>query len=131
MLREVHYLEIRGEETIPESAAVLYGRNDTLRKYVANLDLTVQWYNKVRETVIEVEYPLVEGQLNDIDAQLERAEKELNWNGEGMCPSQKTAHHVTSCIFLKVHAYHLTKLERSYNPHLALYLKLMYLGLPA
>jgi dynein heavy chain len=77
-------LEIRGEETIPESASALYERNDTLRKYVANLDLTVQWYNKTRETVIEVEFPLIEGHLADIDAQLERAEKDLNWNGDGM-----------------------------------------------
>ena len=72
------------DESIPDSAASLYSKNDTLRKYVANLELTVQWYNKVRDTVIEVEFPLIDGQLTEIDAQLERAEKDLNWNSEGI-----------------------------------------------
>ncbi|XP_067673689.1 dynein beta chain, ciliary-like [Haliotis asinina] len=84
VLREVKYLEIRAEEEIPQSANAMYERNDTFRKYLANLDLTVQWYNKVRSTVLEVEYPLIEGQLNDIDVQLEQAEKTLNWNGDGI-----------------------------------------------
>ena len=84
MLREVKYLEIRGQETIPDSAASIYAKNDTYRQFVANLDLTVQWYNKVRKNVLEVEYPLVEGQLQEIDVQLEQAEKQLNWNSEGV-----------------------------------------------
>ena len=54
VLREVKYLEIRGSEEIPGSAATIYSKNDTFRQYVANLDLTVQWYNKVRTTVLEV-----------------------------------------------------------------------------
>lgn len=53
------------------------------RKYISNLDLTVQWYNKIRSTVIEVEFPLVESQLADIDTQLMKAEKDLDWNSEG------------------------------------------------
>ena len=47
VLREVKYLEIRNKEEIPNSASTMYSKNDTFRKYVANLDLTVQWYNKV------------------------------------------------------------------------------------
>ena len=47
VLREVKYLEIRASEEIPGSAADIYSKNDTFRQYVANLDLTVQWYNKV------------------------------------------------------------------------------------
>ena len=77
------YLIIREEEDVPGSASAIYARNDTFRKYLANLDLTVQWYNKVRKTVLEVEFPLIEGQLQEIDQQLERAEKTLNWNSEG------------------------------------------------
>ena len=84
MLREVHYLEQRGTETIPDSAGNIYSRNETFRTYVANLDLTVHWYNKIRETVLEVEFPLIEKQLEDIDAQLLKAEKDLNWNSEGL-----------------------------------------------
>ena len=84
VLREVKYLLIRDTETIPETANTLYTKHETLRKYVANLDLTVAWYNKVRETVLEVEYPLIEGQLADLDTVLKRAEGDLNWNNDGV-----------------------------------------------
>ena len=83
VLREVHYLEIKQQESIPDSAQTIYSKNDTFRQFLANLDLTVQWYNKVRETVLEVEFPLIEGQLEEIDVQLQKAEKDLNWNSEG------------------------------------------------
>lgn len=46
VLREVRYFEERGREDIPDSAAAIYAKNDTLRDYVNNLNLTVQWYNK-------------------------------------------------------------------------------------
>lgn len=75
---------IRGEEGIPESAAGIYAKHETLRKFTANLDLTVAWYNKVRETVLEVEFPLVESQLAGIDQQLQKAEKDLSWEGDGV-----------------------------------------------
>lgn len=42
------------------------------------------WYNKVRETLLDVEFPLVEGQLQEIDGQLQQAETTLNWNSEGL-----------------------------------------------
>ena len=48
VLREVKYLEQRGVENIPDSAARIYEKNDTFRDYINNLDLTVKWYNKVR-----------------------------------------------------------------------------------
>ena len=38
----------------------------------------------MRETVIEVEYPLVESQLKELDEQLEKAIHQLNWTSEGM-----------------------------------------------
>ena len=42
------------------------------------------WYNKVRETVLEVEFPLVESQLMSIDQQLQKSEKDLSWEGDGV-----------------------------------------------
>ena len=53
VLREVKYLEIRANEEIPGSAADIYSKNDTFRQYVANLDLTVQWYNKVSTPLVD------------------------------------------------------------------------------
>ena len=49
-----------------------------------NLDVTVALYNQVRETILDVEYPLVQNQLAEIDTQLERAISQLNWTNEGM-----------------------------------------------
>jgi dynein heavy chain len=83
VLREVKYLQQRGTENIPGSAGGLYEQNDMLLKYVANLDLTVTWYNKIRETVLEVEYPIIEAQLKAIDSHLHRAEHEMNWTIDG------------------------------------------------
>ena len=85
LLREVKYLEMQKEENraIPEKAAAVFAQNETYRKYLQNLDVTVHLYNNIRETVLDVEYPLIEGQLNAIDVQLERAISELNWTSEG------------------------------------------------
>ena len=48
-----------------------------------NLDVTVALYNQVRETILDVEYPLIETQLVEIDQQLERAISQLNWTSSG------------------------------------------------
>ena len=82
VLREVHYLEKRNEEEIPPDAADLFAKNEVFRRFRANLDLTVAWYNKVRSTVLEVEFPLIESQLDDIDKQLQQAEQSLNWTND-------------------------------------------------
>ena len=87
ILREVKYLETTDSESmesIPDSAKTVYLRNEEFHKYCANLDLTVAWYNQIRETIIEVEYPLIDNQLKEIDQQLEQAEKSLTWNSSGI-----------------------------------------------
>ena len=83
MLREVKYLEIRAEEKIPDSALAIYQRYDTLWKFVMNLDTTVQLYNKVRNSVLDVEFPLIEDQIADMDNRIMQAETTLNWNTDG------------------------------------------------
>ena len=83
VLREVKYLDSRQTETIPNTAADIYASKESLRQYVANLDLTAGWYNKVIRSVLEVEFPLVEGQLRAIDTQFLRAEESANWRSDG------------------------------------------------
>ena len=34
-------------------------------------------------SLLSVEYPLLQGQLKEVDVQLKRAEESLNWNSEG------------------------------------------------
>ncbi|XP_034563350.1 dynein heavy chain 9, axonemal [Notolabrus celidotus] len=86
VLREVKYLEALQTEAIPETAMQLYTTRGQLWQYVANLELTVGRYNKVLLSVLDVEKPLVQGQLRDIDAQLKQAQESMNWNSEGVWP---------------------------------------------
>lgn len=37
----------------------------------------------MRETILDVEYPLIEGQLGHLDIQLDRAITSLNWKSDG------------------------------------------------
>uniref|UniRef100_H3A2B2 Dynein axonemal heavy chain 9 n=1 Tax=Latimeria chalumnae TaxID=7897 RepID=H3A2B2_LATCH len=83
VLREVKYLESRMMEAIPSTAAEIYSSKESYRQYVANLELATSWYNKILKTVLEVEFPLIEGQLQDIDFKLKEAEEMLTWNKEG------------------------------------------------
>ena len=86
VLKEVNYMESRSYENIPAGALELYSRRDELRKYVINLNLSVHFYNRIRQTVLEVEYPLIEKQLIDIDSKLLQAENSLTWNSQGTPP---------------------------------------------
>lgn len=47
VLREVKYLNFQQQKEIPDSAGSLFSQNETLQKFVDNLDLIVGWYNKV------------------------------------------------------------------------------------
>ena len=49
----------------------------------ASLSCVCTYTYRVRDTVIDVEYPLIESQLKAIDEQLERAITELNWTSDG------------------------------------------------
>ncbi|KAA0725373.1 Dynein heavy chain 9, axonemal [Triplophysa tibetana] len=84
LLREVKYLEARQAEVIPESAADIYSNRELLWQYVANLELTANWYNKIMGSVLEVELPLIQDQLRDIDAKLRDAEESLCWTSQGI-----------------------------------------------
>ncbi|XP_041078235.1 dynein heavy chain 9, axonemal-like [Polyodon spathula] len=84
VLREVKYVKSGQTEMIPHTAEEIYSNKESYRQYVANLDLTINWYNKVVKSVLEVEFPLIEGQLQDIDTQLKEAEETLNWKNEGV-----------------------------------------------
>ncbi|XP_072259402.1 dynein axonemal heavy chain 9 [Pyxicephalus adspersus] len=71
-------------ETIPREAENIFSSKESYRQYSANLELTANWYNKVISTILEVEFPLVEGQLKDIDVRLKPAEETLNWKENGV-----------------------------------------------
>ncbi|NXB29063.1 DYH9 protein, partial [Eulacestoma nigropectus] len=84
VLREVSYLWGSGAGAIPPEAAEIYSCKESFRQLVASLELMGNRYNKVLRTVLEVEYPLVQGQLRDIDLKLQEAEETLTWKTEGV-----------------------------------------------
>lgn len=72
---------------IPASVQTMFDKNEMFLKYVTNLDLIALWYNKIRQEVLEVEFPIIEQQLDEIDQLLVQAENELSWNSEGSMKS--------------------------------------------
>ena len=85
LLREVKYLKQQdsSDRDIPGSAGSVFEQNETYRKYLQNLDVTVTLYNQVRETILDVEYPLIDQQLRDIDQEIQKAMEKLNWTSSG------------------------------------------------
>ncbi|NXF83974.1 DYH9 protein, partial [Sclerurus mexicanus] len=84
VLREVSYLSGSQAGAIPATAAGIYSSRESYRQLVANLELMGNRYNKVLKTVLEVEYPLVQGQLQDLDLKLKETEETLTWKMEGV-----------------------------------------------
>lgn len=77
------YLEPRQMKHIPEMAAAMFSSREFYRQLVANLELMANWYNKVLKSLLEVEFPLVEKELQNTDLCLRAAEETLNWQMEG------------------------------------------------
>ncbi|XP_058902457.1 dynein axonemal heavy chain 17 isoform X5 [Kogia breviceps] len=84
VLREVKYLNFQQQKEIPSSAENLYSQYETFRKFVGNLELIAGWYNEVKTTVKDVEFPLIKSELEAIDVKLLDAETTLFWNGKGV-----------------------------------------------
>ncbi|KAI4566906.1 hypothetical protein MJG53_015583 [Ovis ammon polii x Ovis aries] len=84
VLREVKYLSFQQQQDIPRSAENLFSQHETFRKFVGNLELIVGWYNEIKTTVKDVEFPLIKSELEAIDVKLLNAETTLFWNGEGV-----------------------------------------------
>uniref|UniRef100_A0A8C5P182 Dynein, axonemal, heavy chain 9 n=1 Tax=Jaculus jaculus TaxID=51337 RepID=A0A8C5P182_JACJA len=84
VLKEMRYLDPRRTKHIPEPAAAMFSSREFYRQLVANLELMANWYNKVITTLLEVEFPLVKEELQNIDLHLRAAEEALDWKTEGI-----------------------------------------------
>ncbi|XP_045680245.1 dynein axonemal heavy chain 9 isoform X1 [Phyllostomus hastatus] len=84
VLKEMSYLQLRQMKHIPETAAAMFSSREFYRQLVARLELMANWYNKVMKTLLEVEFPLVEKELQNIDLRLRAAEETLNWKTDGI-----------------------------------------------
>ncbi|XP_029423391.1 dynein heavy chain 11, axonemal [Nannospalax galili] len=82
VLREVKYLLMLKKSDIPDSALTIFKKKNTILKYIGNLELLVQGYNKLKQTLLEVEHPLIEDELGAIDEQLNMAATWLTWQDD-------------------------------------------------
>ncbi|XP_051263753.1 dynein axonemal heavy chain 11 isoform X2 [Dicentrarchus labrax] len=79
VLKDVKYIQTLSQTKIPAAAMTVFEKRFMFTKYVSSLQLLVQWYNKLKQTVLEVELPLIRAELESIDLQLTRAECDLTW----------------------------------------------------
>ncbi|XP_051927996.1 dynein heavy chain 9, axonemal [Hippocampus zosterae] len=84
VLREVKYLEARQTEVIPDTAVQIYTTRWQLWQFVSSLELAAGRYNKVIQSVLDVENPLLQRQLRDIETQIRKGEESLSWNSQGI-----------------------------------------------
>ncbi|KAF6298410.1 dynein axonemal heavy chain 17 [Rhinolophus ferrumequinum] len=84
VLREVKYLNFQQQKEIPMSAENLFSQHETFWKFVGNLELIVGWYNEIKTTMMNEEFPLIQSELEAIDVKLLGAETTLFWNGKGV-----------------------------------------------
>ncbi|KAM4581026.1 dynein axonemal heavy chain 11 [Odontesthes bonariensis] len=82
VLKDVKYIHTLSQFNIPAAAMTVFEKRDMFTKYMSSLQLLVQWYNKLKLTVLEVELPLIKAELESIDLQLLRAESGLTWQDQ-------------------------------------------------
>ncbi|XP_019728452.1 dynein heavy chain 11, axonemal isoform X3 [Hippocampus comes] len=78
VLKDVKYIQTLNID-IPVAAMTVFEKRDLFTKYVRSLQLVVQWYNKLKQTVLEIELPLIRDELASVDQLLKRAETDLTW----------------------------------------------------
>ncbi|KAL6747291.1 flagellar outer dynein arm heavy chain beta [Haematococcus lacustris] len=83
MLRETKYFLLLKVE-VPEAAQTIFQHSDTFRQQISSLDLICSIYNKVQKTILDVEKPLVQQKLDDVQQALVRGQSELNWKSESI-----------------------------------------------
>lgn len=72
-----------GLNGIPETALKILEQSEIFRKYTSVLNTTINWYNKIKRTTRDVEFELIQTELEEIDKLAEIGQKSLTWNSEG------------------------------------------------
>lgn len=58
-------------------------------QYIGNLELLVRAYNKLKQTLLEVEFPLMEDELRAVEEQLRAAAASLTWRDDCWGPVER------------------------------------------
>jgi dynein heavy chain len=85
LLREVKYLQLIDIE-VPERAAQLYSKVNQYRNQTGNLEITVNMFNEVLATLLNVEKPLMADRIQMMLDSLNPGLTSLKWNSDGINP---------------------------------------------
>jgi dynein heavy chain len=83
LLREVKYFYQFGIH-VPDEAKAVYDRAEVLRTQTGNLTLIVNMYNTMQTSILDVERPLLQTRIADIEASLEKGLSSLTWRSPGV-----------------------------------------------
>ncbi|KOC63491.1 Dynein beta chain, ciliary [Habropoda laboriosa] len=81
-LREIRYMIIIKKPNLPPEAIEFYNRTQFFFNNTYNLNLIVNWYNRIRSESLPVEFKLVEEEVEDIDNLINYGQENYNWNSE-------------------------------------------------
>ncbi|XP_061675536.1 dynein axonemal heavy chain 11 isoform X2 [Syngnathoides biaculeatus] len=81
VLKDVKYIQTLNLN-IPVVAMTVFEKRDLFSTYVSSLQLVVQWYNKLKESVLEIELPLIRDDLASVDQLLQRAQTDVMWHDQ-------------------------------------------------
>ncbi|XP_078083834.1 dynein axonemal heavy chain 11 [Mustelus asterias] len=82
VLREAKYLGLLKGFIISDVALNLYSKREILQMYIGNWNLIIELYNKLHSSVLKVEFPLIEKELEKINKQLRPATETMTWQTE-------------------------------------------------
>ncbi|XP_051721899.1 dynein axonemal heavy chain 11 [Ctenopharyngodon idella] len=96
VLKDVKHLKLLNQMNIPSAASKVYENRKMFFKNLGSLHLLVQWYNKVKQTTLEVEASLLKEEMETVDRQLHQTESELTWQNQNcwdyICTLQDTVY---------------------------------------
>lgn len=100
LLREVKYF-LSLNVSVPEAALAIYRNEEVFRVQTGNLDLIVNLYNHILRTLLDVERPLVQQKMANIDKVLQKGLKHMNWK------SHTIADFITQCMAIVKEVHHI------------------------
>ena len=83
LLREVKYFLLLNLP-VPEGASLIYKKAEVFRTQTGNLDLIVNVYNNMLNSLLPVEKPLVQQYITKINKTVQRGLKQMNWKSHGI-----------------------------------------------
>ena len=83
LLRETKYF-ILLKCDVPESASAIYQSSDMFRQQISSLELICSIHNKINQTILPVEKPLVQQKLDAVELSLKRGLQDLSWKSDGI-----------------------------------------------